>query len=115
MVPRREEIVGLIEQAMAQPGTEEYGDEDIDEQRLHLLTGYFLLLKQPLHEQVAQQKPYQPAGGIPSHTEAADAEHDLVGVPKNVKQFKIHNSKFKIKLTILIKFIIQNSKFKIQK
>ena len=86
MIPGREEIVGLIEQAVAQSRTHQHGNKDVDKQRLELLVGDMLLLIESLHEQVAQNQTDHPAYGIPTNAKMSHVEHDLVRVPDNIRE-----------------------------
>jgi len=53
VLARGEEIVGLIEEAVAETGTDEHTDEDVHEERVELLVGDLLILVELRHEECA--------------------------------------------------------------
>ena len=55
-LPRREEVVGLVEDAVAQARTDQNAQEAVDEQRLEQLVLDLLLLVQAPHHEVGQQQ-----------------------------------------------------------
>ena len=77
VLARGEEIVGLIEETVAETGTDEHTDEDVHEERVELLIGDLLILVELRHEQCTKEQAYEPAHGIPPHTEGADVENDF--------------------------------------
>jgi hypothetical protein len=84
VVPRCEEIVGLIEQAVAQSGTDEDAEKTVDEERVEILVFNLLFLVQPLHDDVSEHQSDEPAQRIPAHSERTQPECEQVRVPDNV-------------------------------
>ena len=81
MGTRREEIVGLIEQAVAQTGTHQNANEAIDEQRIEQFVLDFLVFIQPFHHEIAAHEAYEPAHAIPSQRDRTQVAHHFGGVP----------------------------------
>ena len=71
VLSRGQEVVGLIEDAMAEACSYEYANEDIEEQRLKFLIRILMLLVEPLHEEESESESCEPAQSIPSHPIAA--------------------------------------------
>ena len=90
MVPRTEEIGWLVEQAVAQAGTDKHAEEHVEEQRLELFVAELLALVEPPHQQIAQGKSCQPAKRVPAHLEAAHTERRFVGVPVDKQRIEVH-------------------------
>ncbi|KXB35969.1 hypothetical protein HMPREF1870_02800 [Bacteroidales bacterium KA00344] len=84
MIPRGEKIIGLVEQAVTQTGTDEHTHKDIKEERLKLFFTNLLFLVEAMHEQITEQKPHEPTHGIPPDAEATDVENHFAGVPNDV-------------------------------
>ena len=76
----------LIGQIVAEACTHQYAQEDIEKERVKLLVAIFVLLVEPLHEQVGQYKARQPAQGVPAHGERAKVDGYLRGLPIDVEQ-----------------------------
>ena len=68
---RREEVVGLVEDAMAQTGADKDAEEAVDEQRVEQLVLDFLLLVQPLDNEVSQCQADEPAQRVPAERQRA--------------------------------------------
>jgi len=96
VVPRREEIVGLIEQAVAQSGADEDAQEAVDEERVedvhfgllavyhpHLLV-YLLFQEEVPHDEVSQSQADEPAGGVPTYAETAYLKDVEVRIPNDI-------------------------------
>ena len=76
MCARGEEEGGLVEEAMAEARTYQYAQEDIEKERVKLLVAIFVLLVEPLHEQVGQYKARQPAQGEKGFIRAEVIKYD---------------------------------------
>ena len=63
-----EEIVGLIEDAMAQTRTGQDADKAIEEERIELLVADVLLLIQPFHYKIGDGQTEKPAQGVPAES-----------------------------------------------
>ena len=55
MLPRRQEDVGLIKEAVAQTGARQDAYEAVDEQGVEQFVFYFLLFIEASHQEVGQQ------------------------------------------------------------
>ena len=82
--PRREEEVGLVEEAMAKTCSGEYADEAVDEERVEQLGLHLLLLVQTLHAEVSQRKTHEPAERVPVELKRAELEGCSARIPKDV-------------------------------
>lgn len=60
------EIVGLIEEAMTEPCTDENTKEAIDEEWVEQLVLDFLVFIEPAYDKVGTDEPDEPAKGIPT-------------------------------------------------
>ena len=78
---RGQEIVGLIEQAVAEAGSYEYGQKDIQEQAAEIVLLDILLLEHTFNNIVAQQEGDKEAHGIPTQAKRAYVEYHRVYVP----------------------------------
>ena len=76
-----QEVLGLVEQAVAQAGTDEYAEEAVEDQGVELLLGDALLAEQPVLQQIHREEADGPAQRVPTHAERADVEQEDVGVP----------------------------------
>ena len=68
---RREEVVGLVEDAMAQTGADKDAEEAVDEQRVEQLVLDFLLFVQPFDNEVSQCQADEPAQRVPAERQRA--------------------------------------------
>ena len=84
-VPAREEVLGLVEEAVTQSSADQDAQKAVNEKRLEVGIFYFLFFIQPLHDEVGQQQADEPAGGIPPNGERTDAEDLEIGIPKDVE------------------------------
>ena len=69
---------------MAESSTQQYTHKDVDEQRFKLGIGYFLLLVEPLHEQIAQGETDEPAKRIPADGQRTEVESCFARAPNDV-------------------------------
>lgn len=81
MLARRQEIVGLVEQAMTQAGAYKHANEDVKEQWFELLVGIVVPLVEPLHEEKAECEPYEPAQSVPTYAVMTYVKSYYVGLP----------------------------------
>ena len=63
-VGRREEIIGLVEEAVAQAGTHQGGEEHIDYQAVEVVGSHSFAFEHPRNDVVAQYKGHQKAQRI---------------------------------------------------
>ena len=84
--PRRQEVVGLVEDAVPQACTYQDAQEAVDEQRLKLLVADLLFLVQSPHDEVRQCQAYEPAQRVPPESPRADVKRLKVRVPHDITQ-----------------------------
>jgi len=83
---RRQEVVGLVEDAVAQSGTDEDAEEAVEEQRVEQLVLDFLLLVEFPYHEIGNNQTEEPAQGVPAEGVRADAECFYRRVPDDVIQ-----------------------------
>lgn len=81
-----EEVIGLVEQAVAQSGTNQDAKEAVEHERVELLVTNALFLVEPVLQQIDTKQADGPAQGVPAHSERPDVERKDVGVPINIQQ-----------------------------
>ena len=81
-MPRREEDVGLIEQAVSQACADEDAYEAIDEERVEESFLHLLLAVEPLHDEIGECEADEPAQRIPVDGEPPEREGGVGGVPE---------------------------------
>ena len=63
---RRQKVVGLVEDAVAESGADENAEEAIEEERVEQLVLNLLLLVEPFHDEVGDGQADEPAQGVPA-------------------------------------------------
>ena len=85
VLPRREEEVGLVEEAVAQSRTHDDAHEAVYEERVEELVLYLLLTVELPYYEICQQQSREPAQGVPVQGEVSDAESRVAGIPDDVQ------------------------------
>ena len=81
-----EVVLGLVEDAVPQSGTDEDAEEAVDEQGIELLVRNLLILEQFPNYDVGQCQSDEPAQRVPAEGERAEVECVQRRVPGDVKQ-----------------------------
>ncbi len=76
-------VFRLIEQAVTKPRPDQDSEKTIDEQGVELFLRYALMLVEPLHDEVSENKSDRPHQGIPFDFDRSYRERVYVGLPVN--------------------------------
>ena len=79
-----EEIIGLIEETMAQTGTHNHTEKEVEKERIEQFVLEFLVFVQPFHDVVGQTEADEPAQTVPAHAIRPDVKCHQVGIPEDV-------------------------------
>ena len=87
---RGQEVLWLVEDAMAQTGTDQDAEETVDKEGVKVLVLDLLFLIQPFHDHIGQCQSDDPHQTIPAHCYRTQMKCLQVRLPDDIIQYLFH-------------------------
>ena len=87
---RGQEIVGFVEEAVAESCTDEDADERIDEERIEEFVLDFLVFIQPFHHEIRADDAHEPECAVPPQRDWSEVADDFARIPVYKQKFIVH-------------------------